>query len=247
VDIGEIVKSSLKYPLSNWKSYMILGVIVILANLYGDGGVFNLNNELIMILWIIGTIIGIFTYGYMFKIIKSSLTNVNVLPEFNGLVKIFTNGFKVLIASIIYLIPVFLLGLVGLFSGLIKIQAHYPYYMVSGILFWFIALYTILVIPVIAVAITNMARNESKLRYAFRFREILEKISAIGWGNLIKWYVVIGILYWIIGAIILVIYYLLSLINPFFAGIIESLILVPYRYIFVARSVGLIYMQDNED
>jgi len=247
VDIGELVKDSLKYPLSNWKSYMILGITVIFANLYVYIGVFNRNNELIMILWIIGTIIGIFTYGYMFKIIKSSLANVNVLPEFNGIVKIFTNGFKVLIVSIIYLIPVFLLGLVGLFSGLIKIQAYYSHYMVSGILFWIIALYVILAIPVIAVSITNMVRNESKLGYAFRFREIMEKISAIGWGSLIKWYIVIGIIYWITGAIIFVIYYLLSWINPFFAGIIESLILIPYRYIFVARSVALVYMGDNCD
>lgn len=247
MDIWEIVKDSLKYPLSNWKSYLILGIIVVFANLYVDIRVFSQNNELIMILWIMGAIIGIFTYGYMFKIIRSSLDNVNVLPEFNGLVKIFTNGFKALIVGIIYLIPVFLLGLGGLFFGLIRIQAHYPYYMVPGILFWIIALYAIVIIPVIAVAITNMAHNESKLRSAFRFREILEKISAIGWGNLIKWYMVIGILYWIIGAIILVIYYLLSWINPFFAGIIESLILVPYRYIFAARSVGLIYMHDNED
>lgn len=211
--MGEIVKDSLKYPLSNWKSYMILGIIVIFANLYADIQVFNRNNELIMILWIIGAIIGIFTYGYMFKIINSSLANVNVLPEFNGLVKIFTNGFKVLIVGIIYLIPVFLLGLVGLFSGLIKIQAYYSYYGVSGILFWIIALYAILVIPVIAVAIMNMVHSESKLRYAFRFREILEKISNIGWGNLITQYIVIGILYLIIGAIMAVIYYIFSLIH----------------------------------
>ena len=247
MDIEKIVTDSLKYPLSNWKNYLILGIIVIFTNLYLDIREFNQDNGLIIILWIMGIIIGLFAFGYIIKIIKSSLSDVNVLPEFNGLVKIFTDGFKAVIASIAYLIPMFLLILVGLFFGLIKIEAHYPYYLVSGILVLIIYLYAIVIIPIIALAIANMAYNENKLRSAFRFREILEKISNIGWGNLITWYIVTGILYLIIGAIIFVIYYLLSLINPFFAGIIESLILVPYRYIFFARSVALLYMSDNED
>ena len=91
-----------------------------------------------------------------------------------------------------------------------------------------------------------MTYNENKLRYAFIFREIMEKIASIEWGKLITWYIVMGTTYFIYAAIISVIYYIFSLISPFFAGIVQSLIFIPYAYIFIARSVALIYMPENE-
>jgi hypothetical protein len=243
MNIREIVKDSLKYPLSNWKSYLILGIIILFINLHldiMDIMKFSQDNKLIIILWIIGLIIGLFAYGYIFKIIKSSLSGINELPKFNDWVNLFTDGFKTIIVVTAYLIPVFLLNLGGLFFGS-------PYYNVSGILVLITVLYMVVIIPTIAVAITSMAHDESKLRSAFRFHRILEKISTIGWGNLIIWYIVIGIFYLIILAISFVIYLFFSLINPFFAGILESLILVPYPYIFIARSVALFYMSNEEN
>ena len=249
MNIEEIVKDSLKYPLSNWKSYLILGIIVVFANLYSDIMEFTQDNGLILILWVIGAIMGIFALGYMLKIIKSSFLDVNILPEFNNIVKIFIDGFKAVIVSIVYLIPIIVVILGTLFSGLLKIQAvSGGSFSISGNpIILIIFLYMIVIIPAVALAIANMTYNESKLRSAFKFSEIFEKISAIGRGKLIKWYIVTGILYWIIGAIMLLIYYLFSWINPFFAGITQSLILVPYTYIFVARSVALVYMSENEN
>lgn len=142
MDIGEIVKDSLKYPLSNWKSYLILGIIIVFTNLYADIGELIPDSRLISALKIIGFIIGLFIYGYMFKIIKSSLGSINELPEFNGLVKIFIDGLKVVIAVIVYLIPVFLIFLVGLFFGLIRFEA----YGISGSPILIIFLYMIVII-----------------------------------------------------------------------------------------------------
>jgi hypothetical protein len=94
---------------------LILGIIIIFANLYFDIGELIPDNGLISALQIIGFIIGLFIYGYMFKIIKSSLECINELPEFNELVNIFTDGFKVVIVAIVYLIPILLVMLGALF------------------------------------------------------------------------------------------------------------------------------------
>ena len=105
-----------------------------------------------------------------------------MLPEFNNWVKIFTDGFKAVIASIAYLIPILLVILGSLFFGLLRTKA------ISGslisiyggpiILITF--LYLIVIIPIVALAIANMAYNEGKFRSAFEFHEIWEKISIIG-------------------------------------------------------------------
>ena len=57
MNLGEIVKDSLRYPLSNWRNYLILGIMIIFTNLYQDIKELIQNNGLIIILWIIGIII----------------------------------------------------------------------------------------------------------------------------------------------------------------------------------------------
>ena len=40
------------------------------------------------------------------------------------------------------------------------------------------------------MAMAHMANNDSKLLTAFRFRDIIDKISILGWRNIIIWYIV---------------------------------------------------------
>lgn len=106
-------------------------------------------------------------------------------------------------------------------------------------------LYMILVIPVFLVAIANMAYYEGEFRSAFRFREILDEIGSIGWINLIKWYAATGILFLILFVMGNIISYNFSLFNLSIAGgLLLSLTLIPYIYMYIARSVALFYMPD---
>ena len=102
----------------------------------------------------------------------------------------FIDGFKVTIVSIIYLLPsIFIIGFIlGILIASVANQ--------SAIIFILIAiLYIIIFIPIYLMAIAYMADNGSKLGTAFRFHEILNKISSNGGIEFILWYIVTGIVF----------------------------------------------------
>jgi hypothetical protein len=82
-----------------------------------------------------------------------------------------------------------------------------------------------------------MANNDGKFGFAFRFFEIIEKIESIGWINLIIWYLITGILYIIISVTGIIIS---SHIN-YILGIVVAFLLTPIFYIYLSRSIALVY------
>lgn len=107
------------------------------------------NFALIGPLLIIGFLIGILAYGYLFKIMKSSFAGLVEPPEFNSLSEIYIDGIKVVIINFIYMIPTILM-----IPGLVL---H------IGILTFIATLYMVLFIPVVLMALTNMVENEGEI------------------------------------------------------------------------------------
>jgi hypothetical protein len=87
-----------------------------------------------------------------------------------------------------------------------------------------------------SIAVANMALNDSEFGAAFRFSEILELISMIGWGKYIIWYIVMII----IGIVFMVIASVLQII-PFIGMIIATLVVYPYLTMFSSRSLALLF------
>jgi hypothetical protein len=92
-------------------------------------------------------------------------------------------------------------------------------------------------------AIVNMALYDSEIGAAFRFSEILERISTVGWGNYILWIIAIlittviaGFVIGIVGAILLII--LIGFLVWFLGG--------AYLTMFQARSIGLLFSESME-
>lgn len=80
MDIGEIVSDSFRYPSTDWKKVIILGVISILSFL----------------------IIPIFlVLGYAFRVLKASLAGLEELPEFDEWVNMLVDGIKVFVVYIV--------------------------------------------------------------------------------------------------------------------------------------------------
>lgn len=282
MDIGEIVKDAVRYPLSDWKKILILGIIIVFTGIASNAVDVGLTNmDVISFLVGIGFIIGFLVNGYMFRIIKSSLDGKVKLPEFNDWVNMGADGVKVFISFIVYSIPAILIIIIltvlsfesyiyfalslesaglnplGLLfnpflsviwqgiTNLVIFLCYLSLFAPDGIIWILIGIvYMIIIIPLFLVAIANMAYYDGEFRSAFRFREILEEIASIGWGNLIKWYVVTGILFLILIVIANVIAYALSLIHPILGRVLLSLILFSYIYMYIARSVALFYMPD---
>lgn len=110
MDTVEIIKDALKYPLSDWKKILILGVIIIITSIINIPMLLGINNnDIIVLLAGIGFLIGFLVNGYSFRIIKSSLDGNRKPPEFSNWINMGIEGAKVYMVYIIYLIPVILL------------------------------------------------------------------------------------------------------------------------------------------
>ncbi|MEL7671467.1 DUF4013 domain-containing protein [Methanobacterium sp.] len=186
MDVGEIIKDSLKYPLSNWKEFLVLGVFIAFSGMSNLSVLVGVKDSaLIGFLGIIGFLSIALIFGYSFRIIKSSLAGVKRLPEFNDWPEMFVDGVKFMVVNFVYLIPVILIIIFVYYSGsdigsiptlnlVLWLYVWFPY------LFLLIALlYLIIIIPVILMAVANMIDNDGKLSAAFKFKEIFNNVSKL--------------------------------------------------------------------
>lgn len=206
MSIKWIIIDSLSYPFSNWKrsvktdvltpqkhrflQVLILGIIILICfSPYIALYLVKVDFLTFILLNIIGFIfIGSFVRGYALKIISDSLTGSNELPKFNNWKKIFIDGIKVLVVNLIYLIPVILIvillfrysgsNLNYMLTGLLNLNLLY-----GGFSFFLLRLITLLyllmIIPVILMALANMASNNGKFGAAFKFNEIISNVSKL--------------------------------------------------------------------
>jgi hypothetical protein len=265
MNVGELVEDALRYPLSDWKKVLIYGFI----GLFTTTAVFRLffalngltNPGLILLLGIVELIVSIYFTGYFLKIIKLSLSGAKKLPQFNEVGEKLTDGIKVFIVGIVYMIPIILtISIYAIFSsdalGIIinqainngfNLQNIIPILMSLGIgIGIFLAIiYMIVVLPLFIVSLVHMADNNSDLKSAFKIREIFHKIRSIGWINLILWYLSSGLIFLAIltflGTFTLGIFGLLHNID--IGGLLISVVIVPYLYMYFARSSALFYMK----
>ena len=262
MQIGEIITDSLKYPLSNWKKFLILGIIIVFSNLLTMGINLGLKSYTeIILLGVIGFLIGILVDGYIFKILRSTLEGMDELPDFNAWLEMFINGIKMIIVRIVYAIPAILIAVYALLSfgpALMNLFLHpsstpsdadISIFLNISVLILIASLYLLIITPIMFMAMANMANSAGKLGAAFGLGEIFNKIRDIGWGNLIVWYIAAGLIYLgltLIGSFITTLG-ISKLTQPIIGSIILSLIVIPYVYMFLYRSVALVYRSGNED
>jgi hypothetical protein len=227
MEIGEIISDAVKYPSSNWKKVLILGVFFILSFV----------------------IIGVFlVLGYFLRILKSTIAGVDELPEFDDWGDMFVDGLKVLVVYIVYLLIPGIVIVAGVFTSIASLAAtntsiytaptsFFALIGVTGIIGYILALIFALFAY---IAVANMAYYD-EIEAAFRFSEILDKIKMIGWGKYIIWYIVM----WVIALIVGLIAGILNII-PIVGTIIALLVIYPYFVMLFARSIGLIFVSSEE-
>ncbi len=230
MDIGDVISDSLKYPSSDWKKVIILGLLFMISFL----------------------IVPLFlAYGYVFRVIKASLAGVEELPDFEEWGEMLVEGIKLFLVYIIYLLPAIIIILYSVitfalamysFSYLNPTAAMNPtiiYSLMGGSFLFgigFSIIYSLIVYPIMAVGIGNMAFYDGELGSAFRLGEILSTISSIGWVDLIIWYVAVALVILAIGFV----GSLLSVI-PILGWLALTLLVYPYLFLFFGRSIAWLY------
>jgi len=215
MNVGEIVEDALRYPLSDWKKVLIYGFI----GLFTTTAVFRLffamngltNPGLILLLVILELIVSIYFTGYFLKIIKLSLSGAKKLPQFNVVNEKLSDGIKVFIVGIVYMIPIILtISIFAILSSaalgiIINYAINNGFNLENiisillnlgiGIGIFLAIMYMIVVLPLFILSLVHMADNNSALVSAFKFREIFNKINSIGLINLILWYLSSGLFF----------------------------------------------------
>ena len=254
MNIGEIIGDAVKYPLSDPKKLFIFGIIFVFATLYSNfmtTGVANL--PLVLFLILIALLAFILIFGYEIRILRATLVGLSELPEFDDPMDMFVDGLKVVVVGIVYTIPLtIILGLLFLvlFTALGGFTNFSPISGVSavlmGIFIILVFLIVLLIYPFILMSLTNMVYNKSEIEAAFKFGDIFNKISNIGWGNFLVWYIVTGIIYLILLAIGITIVGIFDLIHlKIIGGILYPLIIGSYMSFFIYRSAALFYMSGD--
>jgi len=175
-------------------------------------------------------IVNLIVLGYYLRIIKSTLAGLDELPDFERVGELFIDGIKILIVCIIYaIVPLIFYALSFAFPGSV---------------FFIIAAIFVIIISIFAyMGIANMAYYNSEISAALRYREILDRIATIGWGNYLLWWIILMLIITIAGFIIDIVGGILLF---FVLGFLVFLLGYSYIVIFQARSVALTFASSIE-
>ena len=100
-DSQKMILSSVNYSSENWMKIIALGFISLIALI----GISNIFLSFFLI-------VGFIPAGYLIRILKTSFEGSDELPIFNEWMKMFLDGFKVVIVIMIYAIPVIIIALI---------------------------------------------------------------------------------------------------------------------------------------
>lgn len=273
MNISEILNDSLRYPLLEWKKILVLGIIILISGLSRILGISNIDLIVILVGlgFLSGFLVNGYLYRIVKSTLDSNekLPEFNNWIEmFRDGFKVFIIFIVYLILptlAILFII-LFITGFDFTFfesdflSMLGSMGINPLEFLVSEILpgieiliafsfnlFTQMVIVTlisiILLLPIFLVALANMA-YEGEFIDAFRIREIIEEIRYIKWINLIKWYIMTGIIFLVLFCIGTALTYVFGVLNLPIVGLFLLLLLVSYSYIYYARSLGLFYLPD---
>lgn len=220
----------MKYPSNDWMKVILLGFLSLISLI----GVFT-ELSLFMVLCLIVLPL---PFGYLFRIIKTSFSGFDELPEFNNWKSMYFDGLKVILTLIIYAIPVILDFLFFNFEQVFSLDmVNFSLLSLGSFILGSITQIIIFILIgfIEYIGIANMALYEGEISAAFRFREIIKRISLIGLRKYLLSYIIIWIL-----AVITALISILAL-KVLIGIVIISLLIAPYFVILNVRFLALVF------
>ncbi|MBE6500423.1 MAG: DUF4013 domain-containing protein [Methanobrevibacter thaueri] len=273
--ITDYVGEGLKYPLSDFKKLLSFGALFAIINIISvaisqisqnsinnikiesansfSDAISQITNQtmtqmsstdifMITALGIIIFIIFLIILGYQYDVIKFSINRKPDLPGFNDIIGLLVKGIKYFLVSLIYNIIPIILFIISL--ELVAYESYVlPLMGISGILF-------IIFNFLLVMALTNMIDSD-KIADAFAFKEIINKISNLGWAKYIGIIIFTCIIYMIVMVAVgmifagIIVLFTMTIKNglvlAILIGLISGLFISPYFSVFFQRVYGAIY------
>ena len=203
MSLTNLIKNSMKYPLTDKKKLLTLGIIVTITSIISTiinyiilSTAYHINYEeiptntwiIIGILTLIYFIISIYIFGYQLNVMKNATEENYIIPEFNKPIEKLINGLKGIIVYIVYLIiPTIIISTASIIGGTIGTILI----VIGSILLIYASLISLM-------AIVHMAANNNKINYAFQFKEINKIIKDISWIRYIGTIIILALIFLII-------------------------------------------------
>ena len=172
--------------------------------------------------------------GYAARVLREAPAS-EAPPKLEKYGDLFTDGAKVSIASLIYMIvPLVLIvaGAVSMGAGIFSGESASLTLGGLGIFLLLIGLLLVFVFLIfLGVGIAHMVKT-GKFGKAFAFGEILSIIGRIGWGKYIGWAIVTTIIAFVVSGLASYIPYV---------GWLLSAVISPFLFVFISRSLGDLY------
>lgn len=237
MSLGEIFSDAIKYPFSDVKAFLIVGVIALLSGITSIALSFNVDNtSAVLLLSVIGIIFAVILTGYGVDVIKGGIEHSEAIPEID-LMKNLVTGIKAIIIEIVYfLIPIIIIFVLGMITGAIgaslnHIAAATGITVVIGIIL-------VIVFAIFeTVAIARFA-DTGDMGAALSIGEVIEDVKKIGILQIIA-FVILALIIMIIA---MVIAGFIGMI-PFVGIIIGTLLIGAFVALFYNRALGLLYSQ----
>ena len=235
--IKDIIIDSLRYSASDLKVLILLGMVLLIADLADELSYLgDLSETLRIIIFFVVIFLAIFEAGYVFRIIEETIHGSTILPRFNNFKGMFSHGINEMTVLLIYFIVPLLLISIFFFDFVISMDID-DISDGTGVLFIIFLLLAVAIYLLFPAVVLHRAHNNGNLRSSFDFVKIYHKIRTVGLTRLI-------IVYFTIFLIVTMIRELLTPsmegVVPLVLGIFSDLFIAPYLLIFTSRVLGLI-------
>ena len=245
MSLAEIFTDAIKYPLSDIKKFLIVGLLALLAGLSNVVGHFYADGTALMsVVAIIGMIFSIVFSGYAVQVIKRGIEHSNEIPAIDLRTNLI-DGIKAMIIEIVYLfIPIFITllfvlssnydGLIGAMyrSGSLDFVDLIAILGVAGV----IAVIVFLIFEIFYIIALARFADSGEFRAAFKFGEVLGDVKRIGIVNVIAFLIIAFVILFVIGLISGLLHYI-----PVIGIIIDAIVIGAFTVLFYNKAIGLLY------
>jgi hypothetical protein len=235
--LKDIIQDSLRYAASDFKVLMLLGIVLLIADIADElSTTGNLTENFQILLSFTVIVLAIFEAGYVFRIIEETIHGSKKLPEFNKFKEMFSHGLNELIILLTYfLVPIFLL-LAFFINFMYSMDLNDVPDEIAFVFIIIVALAAI-IYALFPAVLLHRAHHNGDLKSSFDFRKIYHKIRTVGLKRLVVVYLGIFIIVAIIKEVLLT---SVSGAVPLVGGIVADLFIGPYLLVFTSRVLGLI-------
>jgi hypothetical protein len=244
MEFKAMLKDAMRYSVSKWYNFIILGLILFLTDHIIDFNVPSMIGDMgDVLIVIIIIILSFLEIGYGFRIVEETVQGSSKPPSFHHPLNLISHGIKESVILLIYFIVPLLMVIIGFFEFELMFNLDLSSIIMECALFIAIILFVCFNI-MFQGAVLNMAHHEGSLRSGFNMIMVFRKIRQVGLKNMIMIsFITIAVIYILKQAIFDTLHGL-PYLGTTVGDVLSTVVIAPFLILFTTRLLGLIDITD---